>query len=45
MKNCSKAFEVINDSRRESKLESENKKLKSLVEELAVELKKSDTFF
>ena len=45
LSNCSKAFDVTSDTRREAKLEKENQKLKSLVGELTVELKKNDTVF
>lgn len=45
LQNASKAFEVGQQTSRESRLERENSKLKNLVGELTLELKKSDEIF
>ncbi len=43
--NASKAFDVHQESQREARLVRENGRLKSLVGELTLELKKSDEWF
>lgn len=43
--NASKAFEVAQQNQKETRLERENGRLKRLVGELTLELKKSDEWF
>jgi transposase-like protein len=42
LENASKVFETNQQSRREERLERENKKLKTIIGDLTVELKKSE---
>lgn len=45
LQNCPKAFEVHEQNQKEVQLERENSKLKKLVGELTLELKKSEEVF
>lgn len=42
LENASKVFETNQQTKREERLERENKKLKTIIGDLTVELKKSD---